>query len=112
MSDRLTNNANVLKFIYRTKPYYRKAILQSADKELVHCICECVHNTLQGKIKLKPIEKNKLTKYKNTLRKLIKRGPGETFKKKKQIIIQKGGAFLPLILGPLISGVLGALFTK
>nr|CAD7421119.1 unnamed protein product [Timema poppensis] len=41
---------------------------------------------------------------------LVKRG--ECWKKKRQLLVQKEGAFLPLLLTPLISGVLGSLFNK
>lgn len=102
------NNAAVLKFLLQAKPKYRRALLQAADKDLVHCVCECVHNTLKGKVPLKPNQKSKLCKYKKLLRKIIK--PGENYKQKKKLLIQKGGAFLPLLLASLISGVLSGLF--
>lgn len=110
MSRTLHNNAPLLKFLHKTKPQYRKAVLACADKELIHCICECAHNTLLGKVPLSKTQKAKLGKYKKTLRQLVKRriSRGE----KKKLLVQKGGAFLPLLLAPIISGVLGGLLNK
>jgi hypothetical protein len=110
MSRSLQNNADTLKFLCKTKHQYRKALLKSADKDLVHCICECAHNTLLGKVPLTKTQKSKLSKHKSTLRKLAKRGTSLT--KRKKVIFQKGGAFLPLLLAPVISGVLSSLFNK
>nr|CAD7433033.1 unnamed protein product [Timema monikensis] len=42
--------------------------------------------------------------------KLVKRG--ECRKKKRRLLVQNGGTFLPLLLDPLISGVLGFLFNN
>jgi hypothetical protein len=110
MSRSLQNNADTLKFLCKTKHQYRKALLKSADKDLVHCICECAHNTLLGKVPLTKTQKSKLSKHKSTLRKLAKRGA--SLAKRKKVIFQKGGAFLPLLLAPVISGVLSSLFNK
>jgi hypothetical protein len=111
MSRSLQNNADTLKFLCKTKHQYRKALLKSADKDIqVHCICECAHNTLLGKVPLTKTQKSKLSKHKSTLRKLAKRGTSLATRKK--VIFQKDGAFLPLLLTPVISGVLSSLFNK
>nr|CAD7395811.1 unnamed protein product [Timema cristinae] len=60
-----------------------------------------------GRVPLKDAQKTKLLAHKQVMRKLINRG---AFWKKRRILVQKGGAFLPLLLAPLISGVLGSLF--
>ena len=36
--------------------------------ELVNCICDCVHNVLQGNIPVNDIEKDRLIRYKECLR--------------------------------------------
>jgi hypothetical protein len=95
MSRSLQNNADTLKFLCKTRHLYRKALLKSADKDLVHCICECAHNTLLGKVPPTKTQKSKLSKHKSTLRKLAKRGTSLATRKK--VMFQKGGAFLPLL---------------
>lgn len=108
MSRSVINCAEVLKFLQKAKPHYRKAVLQKADKELVICICECVYNILKGKVPLTNTQKQNICKHKRLLRRLVKRG--EPFTEKRKIIYQKGGSFLPMLLAPIISGVLGSLF--
>lgn len=104
------NNSEVLRFLHKAKPQYRQAILKAADDNLIKCLCECVHNTLNGKVRLSTAQKKQLSRHKNILRRLTKKG--ESIKTKKKFIIQKGGAFLPLLLAPLITGVLSSLFKK
>lgn len=108
MSRSVINNTDILKFLHKAKPQYRKAILRAADEDLVHCICECTHNTLKGRVQLSAEQKNRLARHKKILRRLIRRG--ESIETKKKIINQQGGAFLPMLLAPLITGVLGSLF--
>lgn len=108
MSRRVLNNAEILKFLHKAKPQYRRAILKQADKALIHCICECTHNTLRGKLPLTNQQKSKLGRHKKLLRRIVKRG--EPLSVKKKIIVQKGGALLPLLLAPLITGVIGSFF--
>lgn len=108
MSQALVKNASTLKFLADAKPHQRKAVLKTADKELIHCICECVYNTIQGKVPLTINQKNRLCRHKKDLR-IIAQKTG-SLQKKKKLLVQKGGAILPLILGPLITGVLSSLF--
>ena len=110
MSRSVRNSSDVIKFLCKTKPHYRKALLKSADKDLIHSICECVYNILIGKVPLAKSQKVNISKHKTTLRRLLK--PGVSFRSRKKLIIQKGGGFLPLLLTPIISGVLSSLFNK
>lgn len=86
----------------------RKAILGQADKDLVFSICEIVYNTLVGNVPLTPSQKEKLRKHKSVLVRLTRKN--ENWKEKKKVITsQRGGAFLPLILGilaPIISNLM------
>jgi hypothetical protein len=61
----------------------------------MNCISECDFNVLNGNIALTGCEKRKLSKHKQTLRKLVDREvplPG-----KKHLIDQSGGFLLPLL---------------
>lgn len=108
MSQLVINHVDVLKALHKLKPSQRVALLKTADKALIHCITECVYNILAGKVPLSAPQKAKLARRKQLLRNLVKRSTG--WKTKKNILIQKGGSLLPLILGPLLSGVLKSLF--
>lgn len=102
----LNTHKDLLSALHKLKPKYRTALLKSCDKEEINCICECIHNVLQGKVPIEDKNKKKLKKYKTVLRKLVKKG---TNKIRKNIIIQKGGAFLPIILGSILSGIVQSL---
>src|SRR5688572_8829638 len=77
----------------------RRALLN--EKEVLHCVCECVLNTLNGVVPLSEKRKNNLSAYKKELRLLANKTISKN--KKKRIIVQKGGAFLPMLLTPAIS---------
>ena len=66
----------------------RNHIIDVAGKELVHCICDCVLNVLNGNIKLEPEEKQRLKRHKHCLRELVKK---KTSEKKRKHLIQEGG---------------------
>ena len=91
----------------KAKPSMRKAILEKADRNLVHSLCEICDNTLVGNIPLTLAQKTKLRKFKTILRKLAHRGEG--WQKKKDVLIQHGGgAFIPILLS-ILSSVLPTL---
>ena|SRR5436190_19495970 len=108
MSASVTNNAEFLRALHKLKPKYRLAILKNADCNSVKCICECVYNILNGNVPLSRKQHAALFRHKKILRNLTKRG--EDWKKKKRVLVQSGAAFLPFLLAPLLSKVLGALF--
>ena len=83
----------------------RNHIIDVAGKELVHCICDCVLNVLNGNIKLEPEEKQRLKRHKNCLRELVKK---KTSDKKKKHLIQEGGFLGALI--PILGGLAAKLF--
>lgn len=90
----------------------RRAILRTADKQLVKCICECTLNVLQGVVKLPDSDKRRLCKHKHVLRKLINRKstkPGN-WQIKKRAIVQSGGSFLPILLAPIVGTLISKLF--
>lgn len=101
----VTTHKDLLTALLTLKPKYRVALLKTCDEKVIHCICECIFNVLQGKVSLDDRDKKKLHKHKNILRKLVSKGKN---KQRKKIIIQKGGAFLPIILGSILSGVLNS----
>ena len=75
------------------------------DANVVSAITDLVHNVLQGKVHLTQQRINKLAKYKQHLRRLVK-PRGVSLQQRKDLIIQKGG-FLPF-LAPLIPLIIKA----
>jgi len=108
MSARVRRHADTLAFLSRAKPSTCKAIINAADKDLVHCLCECAHNLLKGTVQLTKAQKTKLSRHKQGLRDVSKK---TTSLKRKQQILQKGG-FLPALLAPLLAPVIAPLAGK
>ena len=81
-------------------------IIDEGGMELVHCICDCVHNILQGNIPVSEEEKTEFQRHKECLRELVKR---KTLGREKKRLIQEGGFLGSLI--PTLVGLVGKLFT-
>ena len=81
-------------------------IIDEGGVELIHCICDCVHNILQGNIPVSAEEKEFFKKHKECLRKLVKK---KTSDREKKRLIQEGGFLGSLI--PTLVGLVGKLFT-
>ena len=89
-----------LKKLQLSRPSCRYHFLCHSDLELIETINECIYNTLKGNIPLKKSEILKLSRFKEVLRNILH---SEGLKKKRKIIIQSGGAFLPVLLYPIVS---------
>ena len=97
--EKLKKNFENLKLLSDCNKKIRNHIIKKGDKDLILSINECVLNTLNGNVKLTFTEKEKLKKFKHTLRKLLKR---KSILNKKKILIQEGG-FLQVLLPSAIS---------
>lgn len=108
MSRTVIKNSELLRALSKLGPKERHALLKTIGNNQIHCICECIFNTLKGRVPLNGHQKKRLARHKHILRRLVT--PGEPLSKKRKLLIQKGGALLPLILAPLITGVLSSFF--
>jgi hypothetical protein len=106
MSRSITSHSDVLRALSRARPCMRKSMLKAADIGVVKSICEIADNTLKGNVKLNSKQKSRLSRHKKVLRRLARKGAN--WKAKKRILVQKGGALIPLLL-PLLGGVLSSL---
>ena len=107
MTKRLKKNIELLKLLKNCKTKQQKRILlELANKDLVYCVSDCCNNLLKGNIKLSNKKREQLKKFGPVIRELAARKTG--IKKKKQLLIQKGG-FLPALLTPII-GIASSLF--
>ena len=73
-------------------PIQRQAFLNSALVEQVRCLCNCLENI--------PYQEDKLRPFKAELAELTDRN--SSFKRKKQILVQRGGGFVEVVLGPIL----------
>lgn len=127
-------HAALLNALCHASKEQQRALLRTADESLVKCICECAVNVLHGVVQLQKGVKNRLKKYKNVLRRLapqpvatktrqsgggIGHSSGASERKrrkfnwraKKRLMMQKGcGAFLPLLLAPIVTSLISRLF--
>lgn len=98
-----------LAVLAKAKPAERKKVLKNANGDLIKAICECLLNVCRGNVHLPARCLNRLKRHKSTWRKLIdKKHP---LKKKKKLLIQKGG-FLPAFLLPVLASLGSALVSK
>lgn len=104
MSARVKRNLPLLKILCGAKPAFIKTLLKSAPPDLTSALCECSLNILKGNVKLTPTQRKQLSRHKQSLRALARKGT--SIKKRKQIL-QKGG-FIGALLKPVLS-VLGGL---
>ena len=104
MSGRMKKQALFLQVLIKTKnAKLRKAILEHADPELIQALCECAHNILQGNVRMTPLEKTRLRKYKSKLRLIACKNVSV---KQKRLKLQQTGGFLPALLAPLAANVI------
>lgn len=95
----------MLRALSLMKPEETKEVLKAADKDLIHSVCECAHNLLNGNVKVAAHKKRKLARYKAIIRKLVKKG--DSVKTKKKYLVQKGGGILvPLLLSTVLQAIL------
>ena len=108
---RLQSQLHFLHVLKDAKPHARRALLASANDELIKAIVECALNTLNGDHKLTKEEKSKLKKYvyKSRLRALI--NPKISFMSKRKLLVQKVVFIVPF-LANVLSGVIGSLISN
>lgn len=104
----VVESRDILRVLRKARPALRKAILKEADKSIVYSIAEIADNLLIGNIPLTQKQKSQIRKHQNILRRLAERSEG--WKKKKQLLNQSGGAFLPLLLTVIASAIGSHLF--
>lgn len=77
------------------------ALLRKCPNSIIKSVCECALNLLKGNVPLTKRQKNKLSPYKRTLRKLgDKKVP---LFKKRRLLVQKGEGFLSVLIPAAIS---------
>ena len=104
MSKRLERHLHLLRVLARGDKKLRDSLIRNSDESLVHCLCECALNTLKGNVPLTTSQKKKLAVHKKSIRELAVKHP--SLKHKKKLLVQRGGAFLPLLLAPIIGALI------
>lgn len=109
--------ANVQKYMHilhtlqTAKPKLRKSILENADIQLIRTLIDCIHNTLNGTVQLSTKDIKKLRRFKTVLRKIL--FSKCKIEQKRKLILQTGrGAFLPILLAPIVSAAISHFLRK
>lgn len=111
MDRNVTTHLELFKALEKAKPRVRKSLLETATCDLVRCLVEVAHNTLNGNVALTADEKKKLKKHRTSLRRLVV--PGESAHKKRKLLVQQGGGFFfPALLAPIIAAIIGQFASK
>lgn len=110
MSQCVIKNIPLLKILSSAPPKLRRKILETGNLQLIKAIVECIENVLKGNIAIEESGFKKLKKHKSALR-AVSKAPNKLSQKKK-VIIQKGGAFLPALLIPVITVLAEKLLQK
>jgi len=98
-----------LRALCKCKGKKRKLLIQKASGGVIRTIAQVAKNTINGNIRLSPRQKQRLRRHKKTLRALSL--ARSSIKRRRRFLLQKGGAFLPL-LAPILSAVAGSLFNR
>lgn len=106
---RLKTNHHMLHVLKKSKPKLRQILLKNCNSEVIKTICEIAINILNGNHKVSKHTFKHLNKNKKILRCLA--CPKKSINIKRKLIIQKGG-FLPMLIGSVLSGVVGDLLSK
>lgn len=104
MSLLLKQQAPFLCLLCALKPKERNHLINKSNESLISCIIECALNVLKGNIRITKKEKKQLSKYKTILRNIVKEK--KSILKCKKLIKQKGTAFLPSLLLPIVTSLI------
>ena len=103
MSLCVKKHLNFLCLLCNTHSTQQQALIETANPEQIRAICECVFNVLQGNISVPESIKGELAPHKQSLRDIA--DAKVPYKKKKEILVQKGGAIWGAMLPLAISSV-------
>ena len=104
-----SESQDLLRVLGHCQPKIRNAILKNCENDFIHTICDCVSNVAKGNVPGLTQEKvNKLARHKTSLIKLTQKVPK---KEKRNVLVQKGGGFLPFLL-PLVAPLIAKAVSK
>ena len=106
---RLKAHKHTLHLLKNSNKKTREQLITSGSNDLIKSLCEVTQNTLNGNNKLSKNCLGRLLCYKTPMRKII--DPKRSLSSKRKVLVQKGG-FIPIILGALLSGIVGKILDR
>ena len=109
MSKNMPNNKNLhmLIALHGSSKSQEKELLKHLNPYTIKAICERTINIISRSIKESDQEKRKINKNCDKIRELV--NPKTSSKKRKEILVQEGSAFLALLLAPILRSLVGSL---
>lgn len=112
MSARVIEHKDFLKYLTRCRsPKQRQALIKYANPEEIKSLCECILNVYKKNVKVGNHTIKKLRPFKKTIAS-ISNNPTSSLSKTKKLLSQRGGAFLPILLGSILPAVISAFVKK
>lgn len=107
-SKRILRNQKFLEYYLEADNIRRKSLLKGASKDQINCLSEAALNVVNKNIPVDSSTKHVLCNHQKAVCKIVnnKLSVG----KRKKILVQKGGAILPLILSTVLPLLAKALF--
>ena len=100
MSAHLRRNSDFLKVLRKCTPAQQKVLLEVAHDYLLEALTECCMNVYLKTIKVNPSVLKRLTPFKEDLRFVADNQ--NPLNQQREVLLQKGGGFLSLILTPIV----------
>lgn len=107
-SKRILRNQKFLEYYLEADNLRRKSLVAGASKDQINCLSEATLNVVNRNIPIEPSTKHVLCNHKKALCKIVDKKLSIGHRKK--VLIQKGGAILPLILSVVLPMIANALF--
>lgn len=107
-SKRLARHQKFMEYYVEADKKRQKSLIQSASKDQVDCLCEVALNVIKKNIPVHPSTKHVLCNHKKALCTIADKKVSHS--KRKKLLVQKGGAILPLILSTVLPLLAQSLF--
>jgi hypothetical protein len=107
-SKRILRNHKFLEYYLEADNLRRKSLLKGASKDQIDCLSEATLNVVNRNVPIDTSSKHILCNHKSSLCKIVNKKLSIGHRKK--ILLQKGGAILPLILSTILPLIANAIF--
>lgn len=109
MSQCVRKHCDFLRYLSNCGKKQRVNCIKNASPEEIRAILEVALNTCKGHVPIKKSSIQQLAPFKKTFRKVATRSDRGT-KAQKKLILQRGGAFVPILLGTVLPYIINQLF--
>ena len=105
MSKNIKKNLSMLIALHCSSKAQNKELLEHLKPDKIKVIPECVINIINKNIKVSDQEKRKINSNRDKIRELVNQKTSQN--KRKEILVQEGGAFLAPLLAPVLGSLVG-----